>query len=528
MNKKRKLITLLTLGIILPTNVFALQKSETIYSTLDFYGTEKTKTISNHLSFVGTEPIEDETELLDILNISGKETFHLNGEKLLWDNEQKDIFYEGQTEKNLPIKTTIKYYLNEEEKQVEELLGKEGKIKIVLNFENLEKQNVKVNGKTEELYTPFVTTIGTILKNAKNVSVNNGKIVNTGSKTILLGLASPGLYESLKLEELKNLNQITIEYDTTSFELQNLYIVSTPKLLEEKDLEIFNKLDNLYNNVSTLQTSMNTLEEKMKELEKGTKELQKGGEELTNSLSALQTGIEKLKNGSVSLEQGLTEIQNSLKNAKKEMQTNNQNLEQIKTLKNQNTKTINALVKQTGMTEENLKKAYATYKLQNYTGKDASMLALKNAYELVTLLKTNNVALESTIKTTQELTSKLGTMLNTLETAITKATTGAKELSTGLKTVDTGIKKIYTGSKTLSTGINNLQKGADALAKGTSTLNKDGIKKLTNYANTLKSFTNRTEALLSLSNNYNGFTSNNAKETTFITKVESSKINYNR
>ena len=198
------------------------RSSETIYSTLDFYGTEKTKTISNHLSFVGSEPIEDETELKEILNISGKETFHLNGDKLLWDNEQKDIFYEGETEKNLPIKTTIKYYLNEEEKTVEELLGKEGKIKIVLNFENLEKQNIKVNGKTEELYTPYVTTIGTILKNAKNISVENGKIVNTGSKAILLGLASPGLYESLKLEKFKNLNQIIIEYETTSFELQNL------------------------------------------------------------------------------------------------------------------------------------------------------------------------------------------------------------------------------------------------------------------------------------------------------------------
>jgi len=141
MKKRNYIFILFMIGSMLtPRTCLAYSKNETIYSTLNEKGEKITTTVSNHLSFVDNSVIEDETELKNILNIGGNETFSVNGNKLSWNSQDKDIYYEGDLEKELPIKTTIQYYLNEEEKDPKEILGSSGTITIRLHFENLEKQ----------------------------------------------------------------------------------------------------------------------------------------------------------------------------------------------------------------------------------------------------------------------------------------------------------------------------------------------------------------------------------------------------
>ena len=86
----------------------------------------------------------------------------------------------------------------------EEIVGKKGKVKITITYKNNETHNVNINGTTEKMYTPFIVITGTTLdtKTNKNIKLTQGKVVEKGEKTILLGVAFPGLKESLKTNEI--------------------------------------------------------------------------------------------------------------------------------------------------------------------------------------------------------------------------------------------------------------------------------------------------------------------------------------
>ncbi len=534
MKKTQKILNLMIINtfICFPINTLAMEKSETIYTHLNNDGSPYKTVVSNHLSWVKDETLEDDSELKEILNISGEETFSKNQNQLSWNALGKDIFYEGKTEKELPIKTEIKYYLNEEEKNPNEIIGKNGNIKIEFTFKNQKENLIKINGQNKTIFTPFVTTIGTVIngESNKNFSINNGKIINTGSKNMIIGLASPGLYESIGLNDLKELNKITITYETTNFSLNNIYIVSTPKLLNQNDLTIFNKMDLLSNNMKTLETNMNKLENGAKSLEDGTKSLVYGTSELTKGITAAKNGITNLKTGANSLEKGLNQIIISLNEVKKELTKNNleQSLQELNTLKKQNNTTKINLVNKTGLTEEQIKNVYTTNNLKNYTGTDTNLLNIKNTTELIMLLEANNKAIDSTITTLTNLNNKLNNLLNTLESTLQTAHNGSIQLNNGLEELNNGINNLYNGSINLNNGATKLQEGAKTLSIGSNELNKNGIKKLVNYTNTIKNYTDTLEALQDLSKNYNGFTSKNSNNTTFISVTKSTKITYTK
>ena len=213
-----------------PLSVNAMTKNEIIYSNMNYNGEFYKTIVNNHLTLDGEkEELEDETKLKNILNLNGKETYKLDGSKVTWQNLGKDIFYSGEIEKEQPIKTEVKYYLDGEETNPTDIAGKKGKVKIEFKFTNDLKNKVKVNGKYENLYTPFVVTMGTVIDNKvnSNITVTNGKAVDTGSRNMVVALASPGLYESLGIKELKDMDKITLEYETTNFSLSNVYIVTS-------------------------------------------------------------------------------------------------------------------------------------------------------------------------------------------------------------------------------------------------------------------------------------------------------------
>lgn len=528
MKKGYKLLTMIaTLSVLAsPLNVLALTKSETVYTTLNGYGEVSKSTVSTHLSFIGDQEIQDETYLKEILNVNGDENFTLREDKLAWENKGRDIFYQGEYEENYPIKTEINYYLNGKNTKLEELNGKSGKIKIKIKFTNTLKNKVKVNGKYKTLYTPFVTTVGTVLdSNAKNIKVSNGKVISTGSRSMAVGIASPGLYKSLDISEFKDLDELTIEYETSKFDLGTMYIVSTPKLLEEKDFDIFDKMDDLYLSINELQVNMNKLESGAKELEKGAKKLEKGSNDLTKGLDDAAIGIEKLKSGSSTLNQGVKTILNSLKGTsespeeiQKEM---NNKIKTLKTLKTTNTNTINSLLAQINsngfsFTEKQVNELYQDVVINGNTSNPQAALLqnpnLSQAIGLIYLLTNNNTVIDQTIESVKSIA--------TLTEALEAVSKGANELDAGIDTLKAGIKKLQSGSKELNAGMNSLNKGITTLSQGTKEFNDKGICKLASYAEKLKDVSDTAEALVKLSKNYKGYASKNADETIFVATVK--------
>ncbi len=502
-------------GLILlePISANAYTKRETIYTNLDYTGTPIKTLVNNHLLSLEKGDIIDNTELSKILNVNGNEKFNLENEILTWKSVGKDIFYQGTTEKELPISVQATYYLNGEEKSVKEMLGKKGNVEIHLQFINhsyIEAQDI---------YTPFVVTIGTIIngKENANVTVNNGKVVDTGSKNIVVGIASPGLYESTKIESLKGMNEIKISYDTTKFSLGDIYIVATPKLIEESDFNIFEKMNTLTSSMNTLSDSVNKIEAGAKQLQEGTASLKLGSSELSSSLYTALNAITELENGSATLDGGLKQIIAKLQNAQTLLNSKDVSgsITQLNALKEQNSNTITSIASVNTTLEPMCKTE------EQITQPECA--AYVSNQKLIVLLQTNNTAIDSTITSLTEISTQISSLVTELNTALAQVETGANTLTNGLTELKNGVNQIYSGSTVLVDGANSLDTGMNALSSGISSLNRDGIQVLMGYTNQIRYYGNRVQQLANASKNYSGFAANNVENTVFIYKMPSAK-----
>ena len=524
-NKFNKLVgafLIVSLGLS-PVSIFAQSKTETIYTNLKSDGKRDEVVVTNHLYYDGENDFVDSTELKEILNISGEEKYEKKGSKLYWDMDKKDILYQGKTDKALPIDVSVKYYLNGKEVNPSKIVGKKGKIKVVYSYKNNEVNNV--NGKT--LYTPFVVTLGTIFDSKENskFEIDNGKMVSTGNRTMAVGIVSPGLYDSTGFDEFKGFDKITLSYETKKFSMGDVYMVVTPKLIDNSDFEVFNKMDSAFSKVDVLNSSAKELEDGAKKLSKGASKLDKSSKKINESLGTVLSSVESLKNGSYLIDDGLSKILSTLKSAKSDLNSssNDESISNLKLLQSSNTKAINSTLSKTGLSYEALQNYYVSNNLSAYSGDDENLLKIKDAYELVYLLGQNNAAIDKVLANLNDINSEINDMIDKLEYNLNKLSKGSNELNSGLNKLYTGTEKLYNGSSLLSRGASELSDGTSKLSKGMSTFKSDGIDKISSYAKNIKSKVELSKELVELSNNYKGFTSSDGDETTFVYKINNIK-----
>lgn len=499
MKKFNKLLSAVALiGVIIPLNVSAITKSETIYASVNSEGQNYKQIVSTHLYNNVNGDIEDTTNLTDILNINGDEKFALDGNKLTWSALGKDIFYQGKSNIPLPISLKVNYYLNGEKIDSKKLKGQKGDIKIELKFTN----NTILKSTND--YVPFVVTAGAIINNENNsnIKINNGTVVDTGSKSYVLGLASPGLYEFMGLAEFSDFDMLTIEYTTESFSLNDIYVVSTPKFIESSDFSIFSKINALASSTKTIKDNMDKIEEGSNALLKGAEALDGGAYEIAAGLKTVSAGMSALVTGADNLNQGLSEtllgLNTSIDNLNKMLAMLNDSANPM-SLPN-----LKALIKQDEDTLTALKVADPTN-------------------PLITLLATNKMALENMLATFDSISKDITSNLSLLQGALTELEAGSNKLSLGLKEVKAGVDKLEVGADTLKGGSEELYTGMQTLSSGVSTLNKEGITVLNNYASTFVGISNRAQNVLQRSINYKGFTADNIDKTTIIYKVSINK-----
>lgn len=301
-------------GYTLP--VFAYTKDETVYSKMDSNGKNYKTIVSTHIKNTeNADLINDLSDLLNVKNTSGDETYTQDGNKFVWNANKNDIYYQGESSKGLPIECNVKYELDGKELSANEIAGKSGKVKITLQYTNKEERTVDINGKKVKMYVPFVVVAGTIIENenARNIEVSSGKVVDDGSKTVVVGMAMPGLQESLGLsdDEVEIPSNVEITMDATNFETSSIMSYVTPKVLEEDDLKVFDNLDEIYGQVNTLQTSMNQIQDGANTLKDGTTQLATGA-------NTLKDGVTTAYNGAQTISSEVTKSTQSLKNDKSE------------------------------------------------------------------------------------------------------------------------------------------------------------------------------------------------------------------
>lgn len=511
----------LMLFVSLPLNIKALSKEETVYSKLESNGTIKNVFVNEHLiNDDKLDTINDYTELKNILNLNGDETYDLNDSKLVWNANGNDIFYQGNYEGTLPINIDITYKLDGKEMKASEMLGKSGKVEITIKYTNNDKHNILINGKYETMYTPFVVTFGTSIdeENNQNITINNGKVVSNGTKNFIIGLSAPGLYESLKVSNLKGLDTIKISYDTTCFELGPIYNIVSPKLLSNDDLEIFDKIDNLSNKVNTLQKNMDLIESSSLKLYNGSNLIK----------NKLLNSIEELKNnkGNVLSDEELENIglnaSNTINNTFTDEYKEQIGNEAWATVSDKLTTSSDVTEKITNIVETNVNDTVINYlksvnEYEDYVkcsnGDENSCLVIANDK---TLPYVKEAALNAATNSSKEAsnyvsnyTAKSVTKIIAPIIAQTSASTiasnvakkVAQEVSNTVR--DESINTISSSLTELYNGINELDNGLKELSDGITKFNDEGINSISNLVNgDIKSLSSRVKALTKLSNDY--------------------------
>lgn len=530
----KKLVAGLLIGLtLLPLNTYALTKNETVYTILNSDGSVNKTTVNESiLNKKNVKEINDYTVLDNIINLSSGSEYSKNGKNLTWSLNDSNILYKGTTNKSLPISVKVTYKLNGEKKELKDILGKSGNVEIIIDYTNLDKHTVNVNGTKTTMYTPFVVVTGTYIDNKNNsdIKVTNGKTYETAGKTFVSMISTPGLIESLGGS--KELNEVKISYKTTKFELNSIYSVVMPKIVDKSILSNFDKLDPIYSKFSELQTNMDLIVSSSKELRDGTSLLKNT---LNNSIGNLTTEnlLTKEKKDLISssavdgVNKTFTEeyVNNLSESVWKEVEASMANGDDV----------LEAKVKDilvNYLTEVGLLRDYVNCE----TGKAVVSMGgeMTSEQQRSCALVLADKALPYFKTLTNEVSSYVAEKVSkSVSASVSKnvALETAKSVSVNVSTSVTN--QLLTETKKslneLYLGITKIDDGMNALYNGLDKYNKEGINTLSNALNNAKTMEEKIKTLVNLGSEYDSFAGSNIDSDTkfimVINKEEAPKEN---
>ena len=513
----------------------SFSKSETVYAVMNGDGSIKSTTVSEHLySASGLANVTDKTTLTDIQNTESDAEFTQNGEELVWNTNDTDVYYKGNTDKALPIDVKVTYALDGQEAALEDIIGKSGHLTVTVNLKNNETDTVNVNGKDRTIVTPLITAVGVILGgDASNVTAEHGMIESAAKSSVAAFVTLPGVKDSLsgllpdEVDSIEDYLQdtVTVEADVEDFTCPQVMVACATSTAALGTSNVFD-----LSSVNDLTDGINQLNDAMSQLMDGASQLVDGTSQLAGGVLALLDGANTLNNGAAALDDGLGQLTNGLDTLSANNAALNAGAQQVadgvlasanKTLKEgglidedmtwsnyeavidniltMNDKTLAAGRKKMVRTiweqapsfkdsqldlalylsaiKTNHDLEAALKLMQNF---DASMLT--GALEMVTNADAKNTIheeLKYQIENSQDMADvrALKTSLSQIQffvSSVNQYTAGVQTAADGAHSAKDGSAQLAAGTKTLYDGVNTLNTGAGQLNDGAGRLN-DGL-----------------------------------------------------
>ena len=513
----------------------SFSKSETVYAVMNGDGSIKSTTVSEHLySASGLANVTDKTTLTDIQNTESDAEFTQNGEELVWNTNDTDVYYKGNTDKALPIDVKVTYALDGQEAALEDIIGKSGHLTVTVNLKNNETGTVNVNGKDRTIVTPLITAVGVILgEDASNVTAEHGMIESAAKSSVAAFVTLPGVKDSLsgllpdEVDSIEDYLQdtVTVEADVEDFTCPQVMVACATSTAALGTDNVFD-----LSSINDLTDGINQLNDAMSQLMDGASQLVDGTSQLAGGVLALLDGANTLNNGAAALDDGLGQLTNGLDTLSANNSALNAGAQQVadgvlasanKTLKEgglidedmtwsnyeavidniltMNDKTLAAgrkkmvrtiweqapsfkdsqldLALYLSATKTNHDLEAALKLMQNF---DASMLT--GALEMVTNADAKNTAkaeLKYQVENSQDMADvrALKTSLSQIQffvSSVNQYTAGVQTAADGAHSAKDGSAQLAAGTKTLYDGVNTLNTGAGQLNDGAGQLN-DGL-----------------------------------------------------
>ena len=513
----------------------SFSKSETVYAVMNGDGSIKSTTVSEHLySASGLANVTDKTTLTDIQNTESDAEFTQNGEELVWNTNDTDVYYKGNTDKALPIDVKVTYALDGQEAALEDIIGKSGHLTVTVNLKNNETGTVNVNGKDRTIVTPLITAVGVILGgDASNMTAEHGMIESAAKSSVAAFVTLPGVKDSLsgllpdEVDSIEDYLQdtVTVEADVEDFTCPQVMVACATSTAALGTSNVFD-----LSSINDLTDGINQLNDAMSQLMDGASQLVDGTSQLAGGVLALLDGANTLNNGAAALDDGLGQLTNGLDTLSANNAALNAGAQQVadgvlasanKTLKEgglidedmtwsnyeavidniltMNDKTLAAgrkkmvrtvweqapsfkdsqldLALYLSATKTNHDLEAALKLMQNF---DASMLT--GALEMVTNADAKNTIheeLKYQIENSQDMADvrALKTSLSQIQffvSSVNQYTAGVQTAADGAHSAKDGSAQLAAGTKTLYDGVNTLNTGAGQLNDGAGQLN-DGL-----------------------------------------------------
>lgn len=513
----------------------SFSKSETVYAVMNGDGSIKSTTVSEHLySASGLANVTDKTTLTDIQNTESDAEFTQNGEELVWNTNDTDVYYKGNTDKALPIDVKVTYALDGQEAALEDIIGKSGHLTVTVNLKNNETGTVNVNGKDRTIVTPLITAVGVILGgDASNMTAEHGMIESAAKSSVAAFVTLPGVKDSLsgllpdEVDSIEDYLQdtVTVEADVEDFTCPQVMVACATSTAALGTSNVFD-----LSSINDLTDGINQLNDAMSQLMDGASQLVDGTSQLAGGVLALLDGANTLNNGAAALDDGLGQLTNGLDTLSANNAALNAGAQQVadgvlasanKTLKEgglidedmtwsnyeavidniltMNDKTLAAgrkkmvrtvweqapsfkdsqldLALYLSATKTNHDLEAALKMMQNF---DASMLT--GALEMVTNADAKNTIheeLKYQIENSQDMADvrALKTSLSQIQffvSSVNQYTAGVQTAADGAHSAKDGSAQLAAGTKTLYDGVNTLNTGAGQLNDGAGQLN-DGL-----------------------------------------------------
>ncbi len=349
----------------------SVSKDETVYVIASADGTAQKIIVSDWLKNAGTKgEVTDKSNLQNIENVNGDEGYTMNGKDMkVWTTDGADICYQGTSSEPLPVTLGVEYYLDGKKVSADEIRGKSGDVKLRFNYTNTLYENVEIGGRNEKIYVPFLMLTGLILDNDhfSEVEVTNGKLINDGNHTVVMGLALPGLREDLNLDsdKLDIPDYVEISAKADKFTLATTMTLASNELFNSVNFDDVSDLDDLKDSMSELTDAMtklmdgssalynglDTLLNKSDDLISGVKQLNNGAKALSDGAKKLSTGAGTLNSKKSDLTGGAKDLQNGLSELTKNNSALTGGAEQVyNTLLSQ----VSSQLKENGITTEKL------------------------------------------------------------------------------------------------------------------------------------------------------------------------------
>ena len=513
----------------------SFSKSETVYAVMNGDGSIKSTTVSEHLySASGLANVTDKTTLTDIQNTESDAEFTQNGEELVWNTNDTDVYYKGNTDKALPIDVKVTYALDGQEAALEDLIGKSGHLTVTVALKNNETGTVNVNGKDRTIVTPLITAVGVILGgDASNVTAEHGMVESAAKSSVAAFVTLPGVKDSLsgllpdEVDSIEDYLQdtVTVEADVTELTCPQVMVACATSTAALGTSNVFD-----LSSINDLTDGINQLNDAMSQLMDGASQLVDGTSQLAGGVLALLDGANTLNNGAAALDDGLGQLTNGLDTLSANNAALNAGAQQVadgvlasanKTLKEgglidedmtwsnyeavidniltMNDKTLAAgrrkivrtvweqapsfkdsqldLALYLSATKTNHDLEAALKLMQNY---DPSMLC--GLVQLLTSEDAKNTAkaeLKYQVENSQDMADvrALKTSLSQIQffvSSVNQYTAGVQTAADGAHSAKDGSAQLAAGTKTLYDGVNTLNTGAGQLNDGAGQLN-DGL-----------------------------------------------------